>query len=351
MNRIYRLVWNRRCNAYVAVSEVGPARGKSHRVDGCAAVAALVLSLGAVSAHAVDVLPTGGQVTAGQASISTSGSVMNVQQGSQRAAINWQSFNIGSAASVNFQQPNALAVLLNRVVGGAPSVIDGAINANGNIYIVNADGVVFNRSAQVNVGGLVASSLGLSDADFMAGKTSFEANGARGSVINLGTLKAANGGHIALLGAKVANEGVIEATLGSAVLAAGDKLTLNFNGDSLVRVTVDRGTLNALVENRHAIMADGGVVTLTAKGLDEVMRTVVNNTGEVRAQTVANREGRIYLLGGMDQDRIEVGGKLDASAPQGGRGGFVETSAARVQIADALRVDTRAAAVVPPAPG
>ena len=268
---------------------------------------------------------------------------MSVQQSSQRAAINWQSFNIGSGATVNFQQPSSSAVTLNRVVGTERSVIDGALNANGNVYILNANGVLFNRSAQVNVGGLVASTLNISDADFLAGKTTFESNGSRGSVINLGTLTAANAGHIALLGQHVANEGVINATLGTAVLAAGDKVSLNFNGNSLVGVTVDRGTLNALVENKQAIIADGGLVTLTAKGLDQVMQTVVNNTGEIRAQTIQNKDGKIYLLGGMQHDRIEVGGKLDASALNSGNGGFVETSAANVQIKDDLHVTTQAA--------
>jgi hypothetical protein len=118
---------------------------------------------------------------------------------------------------------------------------------------------------------------------------------------------------------------------------------LNFNGDSLVGVTIDQGTLNALVDNKQAIYADGGLVVLTAKGLDVVMATVVNNTGEIRAQTVENHEGKIYLLGGMDNNRIEVGGSLDASAPNGGNGGFIETSAAKVKIADAVAITTAAA--------
>ncbi len=344
MNKIFKRIWSANRCAYVVVAETARSVGQTSSAVSGALIASVLLSTGAgAQTLAAGVLPTGGQVTAGQASIASQGAVMNVQQSSQRAAINWQSFSIGSGATVNFQQPSASAVTLNRVVGAERSVIDGALKANGNVYILNANGVLFNRSAQVNVGGLVASTLNISDADFMAGKTTFESTGSRGSIINLGTLTAANAGHIALLGQHVANEGVISATLGAAVLAAGDKVSLNFNGNSLVGVAVDRGTLNALVENKQAIMADGGRVTLTAKGLDQVMQTVVNNTGEIRAQTLQNQEGKIYLLGGMTNDRIEAGGKLDASAPHGGHGGFVETSAAHVQIKDDVRVTTQAA--------
>lgn len=343
MNRIFKSVWSASQGAFVAVAETTRGRGKSSCGVSGALLSTVLLGVSAqAQTLASGALPTGGQVTAGQASLATQGNTLNVQQSSQRAAINWQSFNIGSGATVNFQQPNAQAVTLNRVVGGERSVIEGALNANGNVYILNANGVLFNRNAQVNVGGLVASTLNMSDADFMAGSTTFEGSGAAGSVINLGTLTAANAGHIALLGQHVANEGVITATMGRAVLAAGDKITLNFNGNSQVGVNIERGALNALVENKNAIVADGGVVTLTAKGLDEVMRTVVNNTGEVRAQTISNKSGEIYLLGGMRNDRIEVAGKLDASAPNSGDGGLIETSAANVQVKNHVKATTLA---------
>ncbi len=350
MNHVYRLVWNPTLQALVAVCESARGRGKS----GCKAtstpallghavvsvlIAACALPAGAV---ALNTLPTGGQVSAGSAAISSTANTLTVNQSSQRAAINWQSFSVGSGATVNFVQPNASSVILNRVVGNEQSVIAGAMNANGQVFLLNSNGVLFTGTASVNVGGLVASTLNLSDADFMAGRNTFTANGSKASVINLGSITAADGGYVALLGNQVKNEGVITARLGTAILAAGDQLSLNFNGDSLVGVTIDQGTLNALVENKQAIYADGGLVVLTAKGLDAVMATVVNNTGEIRAQTLANREGKIYLLGGMENNRIEVGGALDASAPNGGNGGFVETSAASVSIANGTWVTTNA---------
>ncbi|MCT8124554.1 filamentous hemagglutinin N-terminal domain-containing protein [Alishewanella sp. BS5-314] len=360
MNRIYRLIWDPIQQQVVVVSEKAKSRGKKGRIVGAVMAAGLMsqgawassvaafdpvqagmtgvapqrVAMAVSNALPANTLPRNGTVTVGEITINSAGNVMNIEQATQRGAINWHSFSVGSDATVNFLQPNSSAITLNRVVGHERSVIDGAINANGQVWVLNSHGVLFNRDAQVNVGSLIATTLDMSDADFVAGSSTFEAGSGRGSIINLGTLQAADAGYIALLGQQVANEGVIHARLGTAMLAAADKLTLNFNGDSLVGVTIERGTLQALVENKQAIIADGGLVTLTAKGLDEVMRTVVNNTGEIRAQTIQNKEGRIFLLGGMENDRIEVAGKLDASASEGGNGGFIETSAANVQIND-----------------
>jgi filamentous hemagglutinin family protein len=244
---------------------------------------------------------------------------------------------------VDFQQPNVAAITLNRVVGDEQSVIAGALHANGQVFLLNSDGVLFTKNASVNTGGLVASTLTLSDADFMAGRASFTSNGSKASLINLGSITAAHHGYVALLADEVSNQGVITARLGTAVLAAGDKISLNFNGNSLMGVTVDTGALNALVENRQAIIADGGTVMLTAKGLDSVLAGVVNNTGEIQAQTVAEHSGHIYLLGDMQSGTVNVAGTLDASAPNGGNGGTIETSAASVKVGPNTLITTAAA--------
>ena len=347
MNHVYRLVWSTRHSKFVVAHEKTRSNGRasskiSSSVASVLLSSLLVAPLAWAAPPTANTLPTGAQVTAGTAAISTSGSTMNVQQSTQRAAINWTNFNIGSNATVNFQQPNASAVVLNRVVGNEQSVINGALNANGQVFLLNSNGVLFGQGAQVNVGGLVASTLNQSDADFIAGRTTFERNGSRASVINLGTINAADGGYVALLGNQVSNQGVITARMGTAALAAGDKVSLNFNGNSLVGVTIDQGTLDALVENKQAIYADGGMVVLTAKAADAVLGSLVNNTGEIRAQTVANQEGKIYLLGDMENGTVKVDGTLDARALNGGNGGFVETSAAHIKVADSVRVTTLA---------
>ena len=152
------------------------------------------------AAPAVDVLPTGGQLAAGQATINQNGNVMNIDQGSQRAVVNWNSFDVGAKATVNFNQPNANAVMLNRVNSATPSMIDGAVNANGHVVFVNPNGVVFGKGAEINTGGITATTMNISDAEFMAGGKQTYSGGTSGKVINQGKVTAHGlNGYIALM--------------------------------------------------------------------------------------------------------------------------------------------------------
>ncbi|GAB6126929.1 beta strand repeat-containing protein [Humidesulfovibrio idahonensis] len=288
--------------------------------------------------------PTGGQVVSGSATISQSGTTTNINQSTNTAIINWLGFSIGSTETVNFYQPSSSAMTLNRVIGNEKSIISGALNANGKVYIVNANGILFNSSASVNTGGLVASTLGITDANFNAGNFVFQGNGQMGQVINLGVIKAtgsgSTGGYVALLGDQAINEGVIIADKGTVSLNGAQKVTLNFNGDSLVSVTLDEGSLNALVESKNAIIADGGKVILTAKAANELVASQVNVSGIVQARTLADLTGgiEVYAHGGT----ANVSGTLDASAPNGGNGGTIETSGSTVKIADSAVITTYA---------
>ncbi|MGZ8361369.1 MAG: filamentous hemagglutinin N-terminal domain-containing protein, partial [Allosphingosinicella sp.] len=288
-------------------------------------------------------LPTGGSVSAGGATISTGASNVTVNQTTANVAINWDTFNIAQGNDVRFVQPNASSVALNRVLGADPSLIMGSLTANGQVFLINPNGVLFGSGAQVSAGGIVASTLNLSDADLMAGRYAF-AGSSGAAVLNQGTLVAADGGYVALLGASVSNQGIIAARLGTVALAGGQAVTLDVAGDGLLNVTVDTGAVNALVSNGGMIRADGGQVVLTAQAAGQLLRTAVNNTGVIEARTIGNREGRIVLLGDMQSGSMNVNGVLDASAPDGGDGGFVETSAASVTIADSARVTTAAPA-------
>jgi filamentous hemagglutinin family protein len=285
--------------------------------------------------------PQGGVVTSGGATIGQAGSVTRIDQSTQRATINWQGFGIGAGETVNFNQPDASAITLNRVVGNERSVIDGVLNANGKVFLINSNGVLFTRGSSVNTSGLVASTLDISDADFNAGRYVFNGNGGSSSVINMGTLTAANGGYVALLGSLVSNQGVIVATKGTVALGSGEKISLNFNGDSLVNVSIDQGTLSALVENKGAIYADGGKVILTAKAAYDLLSSQVNNTGIVQARTVDDLKGSIVVR--ADRGTANVGGTLDASAPLGGDGGTIETSGRSVRVMDDAAITTNAA--------
>lgn len=285
-------------------------------------------------------LPTGGQIVAGSGSIQQSSNTLNINQTSSKLAIDWQSFSIGTQNRVNFNQPSTSAVVLNRVVGADPSVIQGALSANGHVFLINPNGILFNPGSQIHVGGLVASTLNLSNEDFIAGRYHF-AGGSRNSVVNAGDITARDGGMVALIAAKIINSGTITAQRGQVVLGSGSRVTLDLGGP--VKLQVDEAALNALIENGGAIKADGGLVLLTAKAAGELSTTVINNTGVIEAQTLASGEkGEIYLLGDFSNDRVALGGRLDASAPSGGGGGFIETSAAHLSLAPDLKVDTHA---------
>lgn len=283
--------------------------------------------------------PTGGQVTTGSASITQSGSVTTINQSTNKASINWNSFSIAPSETVNFVQPSAQSVTLNRVVGATSSLIQGAMNANGQVFLLNPNGVLFANGSQINVGGLVASTLNITDANFQAGKYIFEGN-SQNSIINMGTITTAQGGYVAMMGKHVANEGTIVATMGNVQMASGEKISLNLNGNSLVKLTIDKGTLNALVENKGLIKADGGQVYLTTQALNTILDGMVNNTGVIEAQTLNDVTGKVVLFshGGT----ANISGTIDASAPAGGNGGFIETSGEKVKIASGTKITTKA---------
>lgn len=284
-------------------------------------------------------LPQGGKVVAGTATIGQSGNSLNINQSSNRAVLNWNSFNVGAQAQVNFVQPSANSVTLNRVLDTQASQILGRINANGQVFLSNPNGVLFGPSAQVDVGGLLVTTHGIGNDDFMAGKSSFEGTGKAGSVVNQGQLQASLGGYIALLAPQVRNEGVIVAKEGTVALAAGDKVTLQFAGQSLTAVQVDRTVVDALVDNQHLVRAEGGYVVMTARSANALLQNVVKNTGSVQAPSLVNRQGRIVLEGGS-LGRVEVAGSLSATGDQGLSGGSVWVMGDQVLLSPGAAIDT-----------
>ena len=300
------------------------------------AILGICLTATAFSGHA---LPTGAEISAGGGVIGHAGDTLTIHQTSPRLAINWQSFGIGTAESVVFRQPDAGAIALNRVLGQDPSAILGRLSANGQVFVLNPNGVLFGPGAQVDVGGIVASTLGLSDADFLAGRYTFANGGGAGSVVNRGTIRAADGGYVALLAPQVTNEGAIAARLGTVALGAGDQVTLTLAGNSLVGFAVDQAAVAALVANRQLIQADGGAVVLSARAKDALLATVVNNEGIVEARSVSVRNGVIRLEGGAS-GVVAVRGRLDATGANAGEtGGSVTITGDKVALANGALVD------------
>lgn len=350
MNNIYQSIWNAKSGTFVAASEHAKGGGKktasaskSQMSRGLVfALKSLAVTVMLAAGCNVYALPTGGQVSAGSASITGTADSTTITQGTQNVSINWQSFNIGQGETVNFVQPNSSAIALNRVLGSDPSSILGNLNANGKVFLLNPNGVLFGQGAAVNVGGLVASTLNLSDSDFMAGNYQF-AGSSDASVVNQGTLKA-DGGYVALLGANVSNQGVIQANLGTVALAAGDAITLDVAGDGLLNVAVQQGAVEALAQNGGMIQADGGKVLMTARSAGDLLQSAVNNTGVIRAQSIENRNGSIVLSGDMHSGTINLGGTLDVSGSGAGeKGGNITATAHQVGLVGA-KIDASGAA-------
>src|SRR5580692_1790407 len=277
------------------------------------------------------VLPQNGTVSVGTATIGTPvGNQLTINQTTQQAAINWQSFSVGADSTVRFNQPNASSSTLNRVTGDTPSSIAGRISAPGTVLLVNPNGILFMPGSVINVGSLAASTLSLSDANYQSGNLSFQGNGASKQVSNAGTLTAADGGYVALVGGSVSNTGVISANLGKVGLGAGEYVTLDLSGDGFLQVAVPSANaanltdasgqaLTALVSNSGTVSARGGQIYLSAAIAKGAAIDAVNVSGTLRAQSVSSQGGQIVLSGG--DGTTELSGTLDASGTAAGQSG------------------------------
>ncbi|WP_404938586.1 GLUG motif-containing protein [Pseudomonas sp. JDS08PS003] len=338
MNKIYALVWNQAQGCWNVTHEGARRRRRSGPSKGLVVAAASLLALvGLPSAFA---LPTGAEVVSGSADMQTQGQHLSINQHSDKLITHWKDFNVGAEQSVTFNQPSSTSIALNRVIGVNGSQIQGQINANGRVFLINPNGVVFGQGAQVNVGGLVASTQNLSDADFKAGNYKF-AGTSEAQIVNRGSITAADGGAIALLGANVRNEGTIKAQGGSVALGAGNGFTVSFDNNQLLDLQVDAAAVNALVSNGGLLKADGGQVLMTAKSAGSMLQTVVNNQGTIEANTLSQKAGRITLDGG-DVGVVSVDGTLQASALGGeGDGGVIETRGATTRVQLPTKVNTQ----------
>lgn len=311
--------------------------------------------------------PNGGTVVGGGATIGGQGtSNVTINQSTPRAVINWHTFNIGTGETTTFNQPDSSSVALNRVTGGlGPSNIDGTLNANGRVFIVNRDGILFGPGAVINTSGFLATTNDISNADFMAGRYNFNIPGRPdASIVNHGTITAHNAGFAALVAPGVRNTGTITATLGTVGLASGNSFTLDFYGDRLIALAVGDsiGTtvrdvqtgkpLSSLVENTGRLSANGGRVELTAAAARQVVDSVINTRGVVEANRIGTRGGTIVLSAataatkgaGAPKQTVRVSGTLSASGKRKGEtGGKVVVTGEDIRAAGA-RIDVSGSA-------
>ncbi len=317
----------------------------------CATVTMVVSLPAAAAPPAPNAQPTGGVVVGGSASISQGTNQTTINQSTQRAAIDWQTFNVGSQQSVQFNQPSSRSVTLNEVVGPNPSQIAGKIDANGQIIIENQSGVIFYKGSQVNTAGLMVTAATSSDAATHAfingGQLALDqAANPNAQVVNQGQITIKQAGLAALVAPQVANSGVITAKLGTVVLAGGaTKATLDLYGDGMLSIDVTGQVVQApngalaLVTNSGLIVADGGTVRLTARVADGLVQTLVNAGGKIQANSVGSQTGTVTLngVGGS----ITVVGQLDAegTAPGTTGGAIAVNATGNVTVASGAKIN------------
>ncbi|MDB6085593.1 MAG: hypothetical protein JWN43_3474, partial [Gammaproteobacteria bacterium] len=227
-----------------------------------------LVSLVLSGAGVAQTLPTGGSVASGQVTTAKSNNTLTINQASQNAIVNWQSFSIGANNTVNVVQPNSSAMLLDRVTGSTPSTIAGHLDANGQVFLINPNGIAITKSGVVNVGGgFVASTLDIADADFKNGKLVFSGSGGSAGVTNQGIVTVGRGGYAALLGGTVNNTGLVQVPLGKIGLGSGEAATLDVSGDGFLQVAVPTSGgsgSSALVQSTGRLSASGGSVIVSA---------------------------------------------------------------------------------------
>lgn len=314
-------------------------------------LASASLAIGALSAALVPIAasanPQDGQVVAGQAVISApSPSTVQVEQQTQKAIIDWRSFSIGADEQTRFVQPNADAIALNRVTSGDPSAILGALSANGQVWLINPNGIAFSETARVDVAGLLATTLDIANGDFLSGNYRFRDAGAGpASVTNAGRITVRDAGLAGLVAPSVANSGIIEARLGHIQLASASGFTLDLYGDGTLSFLLDAQVSGALasaglaLSNTGSLVADGGSVFLTADAAKGVVDQAINMSGYVQARTVGEREGVVTLDGGPNGS-VAIAGSIDASGTASGEtGGTVAITGEHVALTSGADID------------
>src|SRR5712691_1216838 len=304
--------------------------------------------------------PLGGQVVGGQATIATTApNTLTIQQSSQRAAINWQSFNIAPNETTQFVQPSASAIALNRVQAGDPSVIAGRLTANGQLVLINPSGIVFTRGSQVNVNSLIATPTDISTANFMAGSLHFDipSTDPHARIVNNGNITVAQKGLAALVGPGVANNGVISAKLGKVVLAGAETYTLDFYGDGLIKFDVGSAVIGvplgrngkpvtSLVSNAGLIDAPGGTVLLTADAASGLLSNVIDMPGRIDARAVTAKSGATVpgtvTIDAGPGNNARVGGTINVAGLRPGQtGGKAVVTGGSVNLTSSARIDAR----------
>ena len=252
-------------------------------------------------------LPQGGTISSGAGTIDTSGSALTVTQTTNKIIINWESFSIGNNESVIFLQPDSTSSALNNVLGTSRTVVEGNLLANGQIVLSNPNGIFLSPNANIDVAGLIASTLKISEQDFLDGLYKFSQDSSKplASILNEGKIRASD--FAALIAPSVDNKGVVIANLGTVGLVSGKAATVDFVGDNLIKFTVNApvegqvldkngNLISDRISNSGSIQANGGQVILSAKNASSIIQDVINVEGLITAKTVTKKMDLLSLV-------------------------------------------------------
>ncbi len=257
--------------------------------------------------------PEGGVVSAGSATINQVGKKTDIHQQSNKAILDWRSFDIAGDEHVEFHQLSSKSISLNRINDTKASQIDGRLTANGHVMLINPNGVVFGQGAQVDVGSLTATTADIDNDQFMQGNLNFDKAGNQdGAIVNHGTITIKEAGLASFVAPTVENNGVINARLGKVQLAAAETFTLDMAGDGLINVAVSDEEVKKLARNSGTIKAEGGIVRLTASNARNIMDSLVENTGVIEATSLTNVGGKV-ILGSATTARVTNNGTINVS--------------------------------------
>ncbi|WP_323592095.1 MBG domain-containing protein [Aliarcobacter butzleri] len=274
--------------------------------------------------------PSGGTVVNGNVTINQNGNTTNINQSSQKASINWQDFSISKNETVNFNQPNQNSITLNRVVGTEKSVIDGALNANGQVWLLNSNGTLFGKNAKVNTSGLLVTTKELSDKDFQNGNYNFKGD-SKATIENSGFIDSKK--YASFIANAVINNGTIKVHSGTVNLIGASEFSVTLDENSNISLKVTKGVLDALVENNNLIIANGGNVYLTTNAKNELLKGVVNNTGIIEAASLDDLQSEVILFAN--------GGTANISGEIKAKNSFVETSGKDLNIKNEAKITAK----------
>ncbi len=305
--------------------------------------------------------PEGGTISAGDAIIEKSGNRLDITQQSEKAIIDWRSFNVAPNELTQFHQPSSNSITLNRVNSNNSSYIQGQLVANGNIIIINQNGIIFSKNAKIDVNGIIATTIDIENNQFMksTNQLSFNKPGkANASIINNGSITAKEAGLVGIIAPNVINNGVIIANSGQVQLASGDSFTIDLYGDKLLEVSVTERLKTQLIANNGLIQANGGKIILTAAAGKEIVDSLIEIKGELKAPAVGKKNGEIFIYAegsnavinniadnkGVKQgsSKVLVTAKLDISGQKPTeKGGKIIITGDNVALLDGTLIDAR----------